>query len=138
MLLDYLPTHPWTYARARTHTLLAGLGDMGKNYRNTSKVSKTPRRPFEKERLNAEMKLLGEYGLRCKREVWRVQYTLAKCRAIARTLLTLPEKDPKRSPHHHTRITPAPTLHPPPYPLTHSHHFSAHNAHQTTTLPPHT
>jgi small subunit ribosomal protein S9e len=69
---------------------------MGKNYRTTNKVSKTPRRPFEKERLNAEMKLLGEYGLRCKREIWRVQYTLAKCRAIARTLLTLPEKDPKR------------------------------------------
>merc|ERR1712137_1325599 len=69
---------------------------MGKNYRNTNKVSKTPRRPFEKERLDREMKLLGEFGLRCKREVWRVQYTLAKIRAVARQLLTLPEKDPKR------------------------------------------
>lgn len=32
------------------------------------------------------------YGLRCKSEIWRVQYTLAKIRAIARTLMTLPEK----------------------------------------------
>jgi len=42
------------------------------------------------------MKLLGEYGLRNKREIWRVQFTLAKIRAVARTLLTLPEKDNKR------------------------------------------
>ena len=69
---------------------------MGKDYHNYSKVSKTPRRPFEKERLDSEMKLLGEYGLKCKREIWRTQYTLAKIRAVARTLLTMPEKDPKR------------------------------------------
>jgi small subunit ribosomal protein S9e len=35
-------------------------------------------------------------GLRNKREIWRVQYTLAKIRSVARNLLTLPEKDPKR------------------------------------------
>eukprot|EP00662_Eupelagonemidae_sp_cell21_P035851 gene35851-34943_t len=33
-----------------------------------------------KERLDKEMKLVGEYGLRCKREVWKVQLTLAKMR----------------------------------------------------------
>ena len=39
---------------------------------------------------------LGEYGLRNKREVWRVKYSLAKIRTAARTLLTLEEKDHRR------------------------------------------
>jgi small subunit ribosomal protein S9e len=61
-----------------------------------NKTYATPRRPFEKERLDQELKLIGQFGLRNKHEVWRVRYTLAKIRKVARDLLTLDEKDPKR------------------------------------------
>ncbi|CRK96886.1 CLUMA_CG010016, isoform A [Clunio marinus] len=61
-----------------------------------SKTYVTPRRPYEKPRLDAELKVIGQFGLRNKREVWRVKYTLAKIRKAARELLTLEEKDEKR------------------------------------------
>jgi hypothetical protein len=38
----------------------------------------------------------GTYGLKNKRECWRVGLTLSTIRSAARQLLTLPEKDPKR------------------------------------------
>ncbi|KAI3990245.1 hypothetical protein MKX01_037584, partial [Papaver californicum] len=47
-------------------------------YRNYGKTFKKPRRLYEKERLDVELKLVGEYGLRCKRELWRVQYALSR------------------------------------------------------------
>eukprot|EP00029_Vermamoeba_vermiformis_P014520 TRINITY_DN9636_c0_g1_i1.p1 TRINITY_DN9636_c0_g1~~TRINITY_DN9636_c0_g1_i1.p1 ORF type:complete len:193 (-),score=56.32 TRINITY_DN9636_c0_g1_i1:62-640(-) len=64
--------------------------------RNHSKTFSTPRRPFEKERIDSELKLVGEFGLKNKREVWRVKYILKKIRTAARELLTLDEKDPRR------------------------------------------
>mmetsp|Transcript_25333 Transcript_25333/g.80163 ORF Transcript_25333/g.80163 Transcript_25333/m.80163 type:complete len:248 (-) Transcript_25333:1064-1807(-) len=64
--------------------------------RADGKTFKKPRRPFEKERLDSEMKIVGEYGLRNKRELWRVQMALSKIRKGARQLLTLDEKDARR------------------------------------------
>jgi len=69
---------------------------MPKRYTNYRKTSKTPRKPFDRDRLLAELKLVGSYGLRCKREVWRVQLVLAKLRKAARELMTLDETDQRR------------------------------------------
>merc|ERR1712061_95636 len=65
-------------------------------YNNYGKTFRKPKRPFEKERLDAEMKIVGEYGLKNKREVWRVNYALAKIRTAARHLLTLDERSETR------------------------------------------
>ena len=51
---------------------------------SVGKTFKKPRRPFEKERLDAELKLVGEFGLRNKRELWRVQMALSKIRQVRR------------------------------------------------------
>ncbi|GAA5966967.1 hypothetical protein JCM5350_000838 [Sporobolomyces pararoseus] len=59
-------------------------------------VSKVPRRPYEAARLDAELKLAGEFGLKNKHEIWRISLTLSKIRRAARELLKLDEKDPKR------------------------------------------
>merc|ERR1711924_163821 len=68
----------------------------GSDYRAKSKTFRKPERPFEKDRLDAEMKIVGEYGLKNKREVWRTQYALSKIRSAARALLTHDEKDETR------------------------------------------
>ena len=42
------------------------------------------------------LQLVGEFGLRNKRELWIVKLLLAKIRKAARELLTLDDKDPRR------------------------------------------
>merc|ERR1711904_406504 len=74
-----------------------GQRNMGRcQLRNFSKVSQPPRRPYDKERLDGELKILGQFGLKNKREIWRVRLALAKIRSTARVLLTKDEKDPQR------------------------------------------
>ncbi|ODQ82183.1 hypothetical protein BABINDRAFT_163997 [Babjeviella inositovora NRRL Y-12698] len=61
-----------------------------------SKTYSVPKRPYESARLDAELKLAGEYGLKNKREIYRIGFQLSKIRRAARDLLTRDEKDPKR------------------------------------------
>ena len=69
---------------------------MVKSYRNHSKTSKRPRKMFEKERLDQEIRICGEYGLKNKRELWRVQLVMARLRKRARELLKLEAHDERR------------------------------------------
>ena len=69
---------------------------MPKSYQNYSKVFKAPKKPFEKERLDAELLSVGKYGLKNKREYLTVQLSLAKIRKAARELLTLDKTDTRR------------------------------------------
>ncbi|MEM2094773.1 MAG: 30S ribosomal protein S4 [Candidatus Bathyarchaeia archaeon] len=50
----------------------------------------TPRYPWSKPQLDSELRLLGEYGLRNKRELRRHYATLSKYRSLARELLGMP------------------------------------------------
>jgi len=59
------------------------MGYPGKNH----KTYQTPKRPFEKTRIEEETKLVIEYGLRNKREIWKAQSQLRKYRKAARELL---------------------------------------------------
>lgn len=47
----------------------------------------TPRFPWQYDTLEAELKVLGQYGLRNKREIWRHKTLLSKYRGIGRSLL---------------------------------------------------
>ena len=55
-----------------------------------------PSKMYEKERIESEIKLCGQYGLKNKREIWRVQLVLTRLRKRARELLTLEEHDERR------------------------------------------
>ena len=56
------------------------------------KKYETPRHPWRADVLAEELKLLGQYGLRNKRELWRVKAMLTKYRTIARSLLGMPSE----------------------------------------------
>ncbi len=52
----------------------------------------SPGHPWRKERLEAELRLVGEYGLRNKREIWIAQTIIRKFRHQARSLLAAPKE----------------------------------------------
>ncbi|MCD6325687.1 30S ribosomal protein S4 [Candidatus Bathyarchaeota archaeon] len=54
------------------------------------KKYETPRFPWRSDVLESELRLLGEYGLRNKRELWRHRTMLSKFRGIARSLFGMP------------------------------------------------
>jgi len=54
------------------------------------KKYKTPSHPWQKDRLIEELRLVGEYGLRNKRELWKYKTMLSYYRRRARKLLALP------------------------------------------------
>ena len=50
----------------------------------------TPRFPWRTDTLQKELNLIGQYGLRNKRELWRHETALSKFRETARSLLGMP------------------------------------------------
>ena len=54
------------------------------------KKYETPRFRWRKDILQEELKLIGQYGLRNKHELWRHKTTLSEARGIARSLIGKP------------------------------------------------
>src|SRR5579875_2812908 len=50
----------------------------------------TPRNPWSSDQLSSELYLLGTYGLRNKRELWKIETELSRIRKQARSLLAAP------------------------------------------------
>lgn len=64
--------------------------------RKPRKAFQTPRHPWRKDQLEEELHLVGDYGLRNKKELRRHETDLSQIRGIARTLLG--EEEEKRGP----------------------------------------
>jgi small subunit ribosomal protein S4 len=58
--------------------------------RRLKKKFKKPKHPFQRERLKEELEFIGKYGLRNKREFWKMRTIVGNWRDIARKSRTLP------------------------------------------------
>jgi small subunit ribosomal protein S4 len=56
----------------------------------------TPRFPWRTDILQSELQLIGQYGLRNKKELWRHRTMLSKFRGIARSLLGTSEEERRK------------------------------------------
>jgi len=65
--------------------------------RRQKKKFVVPKRPFDTERFEQELQLIGVYGLRNKRELWRHSTDLSNFRRQARNLLALPPSERQHS-----------------------------------------
>jgi len=65
---------------------------MGSPRRIRSSIVK-PRQPWVKERVDEELALIGEFGLRSKKELYAAASILRKMRIAARSYLALPTED---------------------------------------------
>ncbi|UCC20025.1 MAG: 30S ribosomal protein S4 [Promethearchaeota archaeon] len=60
--------------------------------RRLKKKFKKPKHPFQKDRILEELEFLGKYGLRNKREYWKMRTMLGNWRNIARQSRALPQE----------------------------------------------
>jgi small subunit ribosomal protein S4 len=65
--------------------------------RRLKKKYRTPTNPFEKSRIEEEMKYVGKFGLRNKKEFWKHRWQLSRFRGLARGAKALPEEIQKAS-----------------------------------------
>ena len=61
--------------------------------RKLKKQIKRPKRPWDKERIENEKKILKKYGLRRKREIWKAESILREYRRRARELAAKKDKE---------------------------------------------
>lgn len=60
------------------------------------KKYKRPFKPFDKERIAKEVKLLKSYGLKNKREIWKAEAVLRKFQRMAKKLIAKPDEEEKK------------------------------------------
>lgn len=61
--------------------------------RRLKKKYETPKRPWDKARIEEEKKIMKKYGLRRKREIWRAEAILRKYRRMARDLNAIKDEE---------------------------------------------
>ncbi|MCE4603844.1 MAG: 30S ribosomal protein S4 [Aeropyrum sp.] len=61
--------------------------------RRSRKKWESPKHPWIKERLERERELMGRYGLRNKKEIWKAETFARRLRHRARSLLGLPPEE---------------------------------------------